>query len=101
MPFKQGAVSRLQWRIDFIDSPTVPKVTRWFTADDPEGLILRDSRPGVNFEFNLTSNSNLSLASVMTVIMDDMNVTCLTNNATVDCEGNEVYPINYALCSKR
>ena len=76
-----------------MSSPSVPRMTRQFTADDPEGFILRDSRPGVNFEFNLTSNSNLILTSVMTVVMDDINATALINNATVGCEGDEIYPI--------
>ena len=92
---KQGSLTRLQWRIDFVSSPNVTRMTRRFTTDDPEGLILRDSRPGVSFEFNLTSNSNSSssLNSVMTVTVDDINATALINNATVDCEGDKAYPI--------
>ena len=71
------------------------RITRRFTTDDPEGLILRDSRPGVSFEFNLTSNSNSSssLNSVMIVTVDDINETALINNTTVGCEGDEAYPI--------
>ena len=92
---KQGSSTRLQWRIDFVSSLSVTRMTRRFTADDPEGLILRDSKPGVSFEFNLTSNSNSSssLNSVMTITVDDINGTALINNATVDCEGDEAYPI--------
>lgn len=91
---KQGSlIFRLQWRVGFISSPPVPRITRRFTADDPEGLILKDSRSGINFEFNLTSNSNLSsLTSVMTVTVEDINGTSF-DNATLECEGDEAYPI--------
>ena len=92
---KQGSLSRLQWRIDFGSSPPVTRITRRFTTDNPEGVILRDSRPGVSFEFNLTSNSNSSssLNSVMTVTVDDINGIASINNATVNCEGDKAYPI--------
>ena len=73
----------------------MPRITQRFTADDQEGRILKDSRSGVNFVFNLTSNSNnlSNLTSVMTVTVDDINGTSLINNATLDCEGDEAYPI--------
>ena len=92
---KQGSLTRLQWRIAFVTSLSVTRVTRRFTTDDPEGLVLRDSRPGLSFEFNFTSNSNSSssLSSVMTVTVDDINASALIKNATVDCEGDEAYPI--------
>ena len=92
---KQSSITRLQWRVDFVSSPPVPRITQRFTADDQEGRILKDSRSGVNFEFNLTSNFNnlSSLTSVMTVTVDDINGTSLINNATVDCEGDEAYPM--------
>ena len=62
-------------------------MTRVFTSADPEGQILRESRSGVMFMFNLTSNSNgsSSLVSVMNITADDVNVTTLIKNATVSC----------------
>ena len=86
---KQDSLTRLEWRIDFEHSsmPSEASVTRLFTSDDPEGHILRDSKPGVRFVFNFTSNgsSSLSLVSVMSVTVDDINATALINNATVNC----------------
>ena len=73
---KQGSLTRLEWRIDFEHSsrPSEESVTWLFTSDDPEGHILRESRPGITFMFNLTSNgsSSLSLVSVMSVTVDDI-----------------------------
>ena len=85
---KQGSLSRLEWRIDFDNSHSVESVTQQYTSDDLEGHILRDSRPGVSFEFNLTSHNSSSLVSVMTVTAND---TTLINNATVNC-GDVAYP---------
>ena len=87
---KQGSLTRLEWRIDFEHSsrPSEASVTRLFTSADPEGHILRDSRPGITFMFNLTSNglSSLSLVSVLSVTIDNiLNATALINNVTVDC----------------
>ena len=71
---KQGSLTRLEWKIDFEHSSrsSEASVTRLFTSADPEGHILRDSRFGVTFVFNLTSNayygsSSLCLVSVMSV----------------------------------
>ena len=94
---KQGSLTRLEWRIDFEHSPSVESVTRLFTSADPEGQILRESRPaaGVRFEFNLTSNgsSSVAIVSVMNLTVDDINATALINNATINCGvNNEVYP---------
>ena len=88
---KQGIVPRLEWKIDFDFEDTHP-VTRRYTSNDPEGLILRDDRLGVSFVFNLTSNSPSSLVSAMTVIANDTNATTLINYATVNCVGDEAYP---------
>ena len=86
---KQGSLTRLVWRIDFEHSsrPSEASVIRLFTSTDPEGHILSESRPGVRFVFNLTSNgaSSLSLVSVLSVTVDDINATALINNATVNC----------------
>jgi hypothetical protein len=85
---KQDYLTRLEWRIDFEHSSSeVESVTRLFTSADPEGYILRESRPGITFEFNLTSNANgsSSLVSVMNLTVDDINATALINNATVNC----------------
>ena len=60
-------------------------VTRLFTSADPEGHILRESRPGVKFIFNLTSNGSSSLVSVMNLTVNEINATALINNATVNC----------------
>ena len=62
-------------------------MTRLFTSSDPEGYILRESRSGVSFVFNLTANINGSskLVSVMSVTVDDNNATALVNNTTVNC----------------
>ena len=91
---KQGSLTRSEWRIDFEHSsrPSEASVTRLFTSADPEGHILAESRSGVSFVFNLTSNSNgsSSLVSVMSVTVDDIkliNATALINNATVNCGG--------------
>ena len=82
---KQNSVSHLEWRIDFEHS-TSEAVTRQFTSADPEGYILRESRPGVTFEFKVTSNNgSSSLASVMNLTVDNINATALINNATVNC----------------
>ncbi|MCG8626565.1 MAG: hypothetical protein MJE68_31765 [Proteobacteria bacterium] len=86
---KQGSLPRLEWRIDFEHSsrPSEASVTRQFISSDPEGYILRESRPGVSFVFNLTANINGSskLVSVMSITVDDNNATALVNNATVNC----------------
>jgi hypothetical protein len=78
-----------EWRIDFEHSsiPSEARVTRVFTSTDPEGHILRESKPGVTFVFNLTSNANgsSSLVSVMNLTVDDINATAFINNATVNC----------------
>lgn len=89
---QDSLVPRLEWRVDFVSSPPMPWITRRFTGDDPEGRVLRDSRSVVKFEFNLTSNSNSSLTSVMTVTVEDINGTSF-NNATLECEGDEIYPV--------
>ena len=85
----QGSLIRLEWRIDFQHSsrPSEASVTRLFTSADPEGHILAENRPGVNFMFNLTANTNGSsrLVSVMSITVDDINATALVNNATVNC----------------
>ena len=89
IPKQQGPLTRLEWRIDFEHSSrhSEASVTRLFTSTDPEGYILKESRPGVTFVFNLISNgsSNLSLVSVMSITVDDNNATALINNATVNC----------------
>ena len=86
---KQGSLTHFKWRIDFEYSsrPSEASVTRLLTSADPEGYILRESRPGVSFVFNLTANINGSsrLVSVMSVIVDYINATALVNNATVNC----------------
>ena len=86
---KQESLTRLEWRIDFEHSsmPSEAIVTRLFTSADPERYILRESRPGVMFVFNLTSNgsSSTNLVSIMSVTVDDINATALINNATVNC----------------
>ena len=89
---KQDSLTRLEWKINFAEhlsifSEATTPITRLFTSADPEGHILRGYRPGVMFMFNLTSNgsSSLSLASVMSVTVDDINATALINNATVNC----------------
>ena len=86
---KQSSLTRLEWRIDFEHSsrPSEASMTRLFTSSDPEGYILRESRSGVSFVFNLTANINGSskLVSVMSVTVDDNNTTALVNNATVNC----------------
>ena len=87
---KQGSLTRLEWTIDFEDSHSVESVTRQYTSNDPEGLILRDDRPGIRFVFNLTSNSPSSLVSVMTVTVDDISATTSINNTTVTC--GDPYP---------
>ena len=91
---KQGSLPRLEWRIDFDHEDTHPvtTVTRQYTLNDPEGLILRDARLGVSFVFNLTSNSPSSLISVMIVTANDTNTTTWINNATVNYVGDEAYP---------
>ena len=83
---KQGSLTRLEWRIDFEHSSEA-SVTRLFTSADPEGHILRDSRPGIRIVLNLTSNgsSSLSLVSVMSLTVDNINAAVLINNATVNC----------------
>ena len=60
-------------------------MTRLFTSADSEGHILRESRFGVTFIFNHTSNGSSSLVSVMNLAVDDSNATALINNATVNC----------------
>ena len=83
---KQDSLTRLEWTINS-STPSEASVTRLFTSTDPEGHILRDYRSGVTFVFNLTSNgsSSLSLVSVMSLTVDDINATALINNATVNC----------------
>ena len=87
VPKQQGSLTRLEWRIDFQHSsrPSEASVTRQFTSTDPEGYILRESRPGIRNAFNLTLNGSSSLVSVMNLIIDDINATALVNNATVNC----------------
>ena len=89
IPKQQSSLTRLEWRIDFEYSsrPSEASVTRLFTSADPEGHVLRESRPGVRFMCNLTSNSNgsSSLVSVMNITVDYINATALINNATVNC----------------
>ena len=87
VPKQQGSLTRLEWRIDFQHSsrPSEASVTRQFTSADPEGYILRESRPGIRIAFNLTSNRSSSLVSVMNLTIDDINATALVNNATVNC----------------
>ena len=82
---KEDSLTRLGWRIDFEPSSSEESVTRLFTSADSEGRILRESRPGVTFVFNLTSNGSSSLVSVMILTVDDINATALINNATVSC----------------
>ena len=82
---KQGSLNRLEWRIEFEPSSSEADVSGVFTSADSEGHILRDSRPGVTFVFNLTSTGSSSLVSVMNLTVDDINVTALINNATVNC----------------
>ena len=82
---KQGSLTRLEWRIDFEPSSSEESVTRQFTSADSEGHILRESRSGVTFVFNLTSTGSSSLVSVMNLTVDDSNATALINNATVNC----------------
>ena len=89
---KQGSLTRLEWRIDFEHSHSVESVIQQYTSVDPEGLILRDDRPGVSIMFNLTSNGSSSLVSIMTVTTSDINATALINNSTVNC-GDEAYPM--------
>ena len=82
---KEGSLTRLGWRIDFEPSSSEESVTRLFTSADSEGRILTESRPGVTFVFNLTSNGSSSLASVLNLTVDNINATALINNATVSC----------------
>jgi hypothetical protein len=81
---KQGSLTRLGWRIDF-EHLSEASVTRLFTSADPEGHILKDSRRGISFVFNLTSNGSTSLVSVMNLTVDDINAAAFINNATVNC----------------
>ena len=79
----EGPAARLEWRVEFKDSISVPDVIQTFTLPAYEYLI-RDDRDGVSFEFNLISNSTI-LESTMTVMVADDNGTTLINNATVYC----------------
>ena len=89
---KQGSLTRLEWSIDFEGSHSVESVAQQYTSNDAEGFISRDDRAGVNFVFNLTSNSPSSLVSVMIITANETNVSTLINNATVNCAGDEAYP---------
>ena len=86
-----GSLPRLEWRIDFDheDPHSVPTVTGQYTSADSEGHIIKEDRLGVNFVFNLTSNSPSSLVSVMAVTANDTNTTALI---TVNCAGDKAYP---------
>ena len=84
-PKQNSSITHLEWRIDFESLSSVESVTRLFTSSDPEGHILRESRPGVKFVFNLTLNGSSSLVSVMNLTVNDINATALINNATVNC----------------
>ena len=88
---KQGSIARLEWRIDLENSQSVTSVIHQYTSVDAEGDIFGDSRNGISFIFNLTSNSLASLVSVMTVTVNDVNGTALIHNATVNCD-DEAYP---------
>ena len=82
----QGPEARLEWRVEFKDSRSVPDVIQTLTmpTSEEDQHLIRDHRDGVSFEFNLTSNSS-SLESTMTVMVVDDNGTNLINNATVYC----------------
>ena len=69
----------------------MPVLIRQYTTLDEKGLFLRDERTGLNFEFNLTSNSYLYLESVMTVVAHNVNGTSVINNAVLHC-GDVAYP---------
>ena len=87
IPKQNSPITRLEWRIDLESSSSVESMTRLFTSADPEGHILRESRPGVKFIFNPTLNGSSSLVSVMNLTVNNINaiVTALINNATVNC----------------
>ena len=86
----QGSSTRLEWTVDFKNSPSVSRVTQLFTTSDIEGETLSNERTGVNFTFNLTSISLTSLVSVMTVTAN-ISAATVINNATVHC-GDESTP---------
>ena len=82
---KLASLTRLEWRMEFEDSLSVPVLIRQYTTLDETGRFLRDERAGLNFEFNLTSNTYLYLESVMTVIAQNVNENSVIDNAVLHC----------------
>ena len=82
---RNDSLSRLEWRIEFQNSRSVPSIIHEYSTSDPVGHHTRDERNGISFTSNITSISPVSIESLMSVTLNDANGTDVLNNATVSC----------------